>query len=89
MTDRQRQIAQLEKIFDDGARSPFFKRNDKHPMPQDTVPRIAYSDIMDRTLVIRAAPSGEFNSFWDDQSAPVVATYDSMEAHVDDGWVLD
>jgi hypothetical protein len=70
MTDRQRQVAQLEKIFNDGARSPFFKRNAKHPMPQDAVPRIAYSDIMDKC-------------------APVVATYDSTEALVDDGWIVD
>ncbi len=36
-----------------------------------------------------AATSGEFHSFWDDQSAPVVATYDSIEALVDDGWIND
>lgn len=58
-------------------------------MPQQTAPRIAYSDIMDRAFVIRAAPSGEFNSFWDEKSAPVIAIYASVEALVDDGWVLD
>ena len=86
MTDKEYQIINLEKIFDDGALSPVFKTNAKYR--GDGVPRIAYSDVMDRRYIIRWDNSWDNNAFWDKQTE-IAATYESIEALVNDGWRLD
>lgn len=90
MTDREYQIQNLQRIIDGGLRAPFFRRNPKYPIEGGSgAPRITYSDVMAVNYVIRIDRSPEINSFWNDPSAPVLASYDSIEALVDDGWRLD
>lgn len=92
MTDREYQIANLRRIFDEASRAPCFKRNPKYPLARAVgAPRISYGDIMEENVVIRIDTTSvlQRTAFWDDAAAPVIANYDSIEALVDDGWRLD
>ena len=83
--DREYQLCTLQRIIDGGLGSPVFKPNAKFPV--EALARIAYSDVMDRKYVIRDTETLDFNSCWDGKTK-VVAQYRSMEALVDDGWLL-
>jgi hypothetical protein len=84
--DRTDQIANLARIFDEGARAPIFRAHPGHPVKG--VPRIAYGDVMDFKCVIRDDEGFSANPFWNEE-ARVVAQYATIEALVDDGWRLD
>jgi len=85
-TDKEYQIQNLERIFNDGALSPIFKHNPKYPV--EGVARIAYGDVMDYKIVIRNEKDFSGNSFWS-ENADIIAEYKSIEDLVDDGWRLD
>ncbi len=87
MTDREYQIKNLSYIFDMASMSPCFKNNPKYPNINGSK-RISYSDILNQKYIIRVQNPPKFTSFWDDTSAHIIASYDSIEALVDDGWRL-
>ena len=90
MTDREYQIQNLRRIISGAFNAPFFQHNPKYLIQEASgAPRIAYSDVMDNNYIIRVDCSPEHNGFWDDTSARIIARYDSIEAVVDDGWILD
>lgn len=85
-SDREYQIKNLEKITNDAALSPIFKRNPKYPV--EGVARISYSDIMDYKFVIRNDKDFSDNSCWS-EDADIIVEYKCIEDLVDDGWRLD
>ena len=85
--DKEYQIENLERIFNDGALSPVFKWNPKYPV--DGEPRIAYRDVMNYKYILRnCKESLNFNAFWSEE-ADIIVEYKSIEELVDDGWRLD
>lgn len=55
MNNREINIAYLERIFSDAARSPVFKHNPKYEC--EGVPRVEYNDIMNSRYIIRSDKS--------------------------------
>lgn len=86
ITDREYQITNLKRIFNDGTLSPVFKANPKYPVAG--IPRIAYSDVMNYKCIIRHDKDCSFNSFWSEET-DIIVEYKSIEDLVDDGWRLD
>jgi hypothetical protein len=85
-TDKEYQIQNLERIFNDGALSPVFKGNPKYPVKG--VSRISYDDVMNYKLIIRHDNDFSSNSFWS-EDAEIMVEYKNIEELVDDGWRLD
>ena len=88
ITDREYQIENLKRIFNDGALSPAFHPNQKYQVKGRGIIRIAYGDVMDYKYIIRYDKSFSSNSYWN-ENAEVIAEYESIENLVDDGWRLD
>lgn len=91
---KEEQLEWLQKIFDTCMPpTPAFKSN--HPdVPQGMTPYICCSDVFDRKYIIRIIPTVVFLSETDDsfekkESGKIIAHYDSLEALVEDGWMLD
>ena len=92
MSDRDEQFRHLEEIYQAASLAPVFKRNPKHCQGEfaNSIPYIAYGDVMDYKYIIRARPlSYDNNGGFDDEKRQVIVEYESMEALVDDGWRLD
>ena len=85
-TDKDYQMKNIQRIYDDGALSPFFKGNPKYEIRG--APRIAFSDIMDFKFIIRSDHEGSSNSFWDEKT-DIIVQYNTLEELVNDGWRLD
>jgi hypothetical protein len=87
ITDKEYQIQNLSRIFNDGALSPVFKENPKYPV--NGVPRISYDDVMDYKFIIRNDKDFSSNSFWSEDDVEMIFDYKNIEELVDDGWRLD
>ncbi len=88
-TDKEYQIKNLQRIFNDGALSPIFKENPKYPT-SNGVYRISYDDVMNYKFVIRHDEdfSGDGTRFWN-KDTEIIVEYKNIEELVDDGWRLD
>lgn len=92
MTQRDEQLRNLGLIYRDASLAPVFKSNPKHCKGEfaDSVPYIAYGDVMDYKYIIRARPLlADTNGGFDYEERKVIVEYESIEALVDDGWRLD
>lgn len=91
---KEEQLEWLQKIFDTCMPpTPAFKTN--HPsVPQGTMPYICTSDVFEGKYNIRIIPTEVFLSESDDdfekkENGEIIAHYESLEALVEDGWMLD
>lgn len=88
MNDREYQVSELQSIFNAASIAPVFKENKKYTV--NGIPRITFSDIMNYKCIIRCDKGfPKSGMFWSDETAFVVAEYNSIAELVDDGWRLD
>lgn len=86
ITDKEYQIKNLEKIFNDACFSPAFHQHEKYPI--EGLPRISYDDVMNYKYIIRNDRDRSGNTCWS-KNSDMIVEYQSIEDLVDDGWRLD
>jgi|GEM_PF-2968088 len=87
--DKERQLQQLQHIYDAGLMAPKFRRLKKYETEKDVGPPfIRYSDVMARRFIIRRGGKNWMNSFCDEKT-DILVEYKSLEELVNDGWRLD
>lgn len=92
MDDRDFQINTIKKLYKIMYTRIHFHANSKYPSKKAngslTTFYIGFDDMLDYKYVIRQCMSDELGGY-DDKNDPVIATYQSAEEIVDDGWRLD
>jgi len=79
-------LPHLEKLYESGFTRIHFHHNPKYPAVEGcNVYYIGFSDIFAYKYIIRAGIYGKYN----DDTDPIVASYDSLKAILEDGWRLD
>ena len=86
MSNRERQISILQRIFAEARFSPKFRENPKY---DGEAPYIAYDDVLVDRYVIREGDDETIMSPYANKQNRVIASYPSLEALVEDGWEMD
>ena len=89
--DREFQIRQLTRIYDQASFPPAFHRNPKYCFGEhaEAIPYIAFLDIMKERCIIRAGTTDEDGEIAKPADGAILAQYKSIEELVADGWRLD
>lgn len=87
--EKEKQLVELQAIFDGALIAPKFHRLKKYQTDADPGPPfIRFSDVMDDRYIIRRGGKKWMNSFCDEETE-IIANYASLTQLVADGWRLD
>ena len=89
-----KQLKMLKRIFETGIPPMPIFRYDHVGVEEGMLPYISCSDLMDYKYNIRVIPGDEFfgndsDSFEKTENGKIIASYNSLEELVNDGWELD